>query len=125
MVAMQWLALILWLLIAPVGMLLGVFALSTPGAALQAPAVVAGLGLTVVYLITDSPAAAWGGFAAAVLAFVTTGAAGAWLVSGDREVSAAGQTAEETQAAIAGWQLPLLVVVSLAMLLVALDLVVA
>jgi hypothetical protein len=60
-----------------------------------------------------------------VVGIVADSIAAAWLVSGDRSVSSAGQPAEELQAALTGLQLPLFGAVACMSLLVALDLVTA
>jgi hypothetical protein len=94
---MEWVALVLWLLIAGLAMALGAGAIAQLAFGVQAPAVLGALALTVVFIATGVAALA-----------VAVGAA--WIVSGDRPVSHLGQTHEETLAAIAGIELPLLVV---------------
>lgn len=122
---MEWLAVITWLVIAAIGVVLGRWTLSTPGAGLAALASVGGFALTVLFIVTGSLATVWVAFGLSVLGIVAASIAAAWLVSGDREVSSAGQPAEELQAALTGLQLPLLAAVACMSLLVALDLVTA
>jgi hypothetical protein len=124
-VRMEWLALLVWLLLAGMGLAMGIGALSTPGAGLVPLAAVGGLATTVVFIITSSFVWAWIAFGLAVLGIIATSVAAAFLVSSDRGISAAGQTGEEIQAAVAGIALPLFGTVVCMSLLVALDLVTA
>jgi len=73
----------------------------------QAPAVFAAFGLVLAFIIFGAAEwMAWAAFGCAVVAAIAVGSA--WLVSDDRLVSHIGQGAEETLAAVAGLQLPLL-----------------
>ena len=121
--AMEWVALVLWLTIAGLAMALGAGAIAQLAFGVQAPAVLAALALTVVFIVTDGTEwVAWAALGCTVVAALAVAVGAAWVVSGDRSVSYIGQTHEETLAAIAGIELPLLMVMILIHLGVALGL---
>ena len=108
---MEWLALVLWLMIAGLALPLGTGAIAQLAFGVQAPAVLGALGLCAVFIVTDGTEwVAWAATGCAVVAALAVAVGAAWIVSGDRQVSHIGQTHEETLAAIAGIELPLLVV---------------
>jgi hypothetical protein len=110
---MEWLALIIWIVIALLALPLGAFALSgLVGLGLQAAAVGAGTVLCALYIILDGPRwAAWLTVAMAVVALLSCVQGAAQLTSDSRTPSADTQGAEETAAGLLGVEIPLLVVV--------------
>lgn len=117
---MEWLALILWVLVAMVALPLGRHALTEhPALGLQAMAGLGGLALCVLFLATDRPPLlAWAAVALGVLGGLAVAVAAYWLVSDNRYVSAAGEGAEEIDAlltAVAGPLFAIAVVFSIPM----------
>jgi hypothetical protein len=107
---MEWVALMVWVVIALLALPVAFGALSgAPGLALQAVAAIGGLVFVALFIILDGPA--WTGWMAVGLAVVGIAAdlAGAErLLSDDRSVSADLQGMEELEAGLLGVQLPLL-----------------
>ena len=119
---MEWLALVLWLMIAGLALPLGLGAIAQLAFGVQAPAVLGALGLSIVFIATGGEDwIAWAAFGCAVVAALAVAVGAAWVVSGDRPVSHLGQTHEETLAAIAGIELPLVLTGVAINLLVALG----
>lgn len=117
---MEWVSLFLWGLIALVALPLGLGAIANPLLGLQALAVLGGLGMSVLWVFgIGTEDTAWIAFACAAVGLLATWMAGAWIVTGDREVSRVGQSGEEMLAALVGLEAPLLAVVGLLMLLLA------
>jgi hypothetical protein len=119
---MEWLAVILWALVAGLAAPLGA------GAAMGAPALglgplagIGGLALTVLFILFGGAALAWGAFALAVLGAISVWAGAASLTSADRSVSWANGVGEETVALVAGAAAPLFAVEAGVALLVALS----
>jgi hypothetical protein len=106
---MEWLALVIWLLVAAIGAPLAITGLFvSPALALQALLGVGGLALCVLYIaLGGGSALAWGSAAAAGLGVLAVLAGTAALVSDSRHGRGAGQTAEEVAASLAGVQLGL------------------
>jgi hypothetical protein len=124
---MQWLALILWALLAALALPLGAGSLQGRASlALQALAAVGGLALLIVYLLAGEPSTpAWIACGLALLGLLAMAFAVAGLTS-DRPAPVAAasqrtQTLEELAATLSGAQLPLFGVAALATLLVALG----
>jgi len=122
---MEWVALMVWILIALLAMPVALGALSgAPGLALQAVAAIGGLVFCALFIILDGPR--WTGWLAVGLA-VAGIIADLWgtehLLSDDRPVSADLQPVEELEAGILGVQLPLFGVALLCSLCLGVDLV--
>ena len=124
---MQWLAVIIWALLAALALPLGAGSLQGRASlALQALAAVGGLALLIVYLLAgEHSAPAWIACGLAVLGLLAMAFAVAGLTS-DRPAPVAAasprtQTLEELAASLSGAQLPLFAVAALATLLVALG----
>lgn len=120
---MEWIGLLLWVLAVAVALPLGRNALGeTPLLGLQAMAAGGGLALCVLFLIADRPAfLAWASAACGVVATIAVAGAAAWLTDDRRSVSAAGQHAEEIDAALAPWALALLACATFTSAMMALD----
>jgi hypothetical protein len=108
----EWLALVVWVVIALLALPLGAFALAgLVGLGVQAAAVGAGTAFCALYIIFDGPRwAAWLTVAMAAVALVSCVQGAAQLTSGDRPASADTQGAEETAAGLLGVEIPLLMV---------------
>jgi hypothetical protein len=122
---MEWVALMVWIVIALLALPVAFGALSgAPGLALEAVASIGGLVFVALFIILDGPR--WTGWMAVGLAVVGIAAAlsGAErLLSDDRPVSADLQGMEELEAGLLGVQLPLFGVVLLCSLCLGLHLV--
>jgi hypothetical protein len=122
---MEWVALMVWIVIALLALPVAFGALSgAPGLALEAVASIGGLVFVALFIILDGPR--WTGWMAVGLAVVGIVAAlsGAErLLSDDRSVSADLQGMEELEAGLLGVQLPLFGVVLLCSLCLGLHLV--
>ncbi|HEV7493375.1 hypothetical protein [Baekduia sp.] len=122
---MEWVALMVWIVIALLAMPVALGALSgAPGLALQAVAAIGGLVFVALFIILDGPL--WTGWMAVGLAVLGI-VAGLWgaerLLSDDRSVSADLQGIEELEAGILGVQLPLFGVALLCSLCLGVNLV--
>jgi hypothetical protein len=122
---MEWVALMVWIVIALLAMPVALGALSgAPGLALQAVAAIGGLVFVALFIVLDGPL--WTGWMAVGLAVlgIVTGLWGAErLLSDDRSVSADLQGIEELEAGILGVQLPLFGVALLCSLCLGVNLV--
>src|SRR4051812_39560900 len=106
---MEWIAVVLWALIVGLAFPLGLAAIAHPAFGLQVPAALASLGFVVAFIVFGGDEwMAWVALACSVLAAIAVAVGSTWLVSGDRSVSHIGQRAEETLAAVAGLELPLI-----------------
>jgi hypothetical protein len=106
---MEWLALVVWLLVAGIGAPLAITGvLVSPALGVQALAGVGGLALCVLYIVLGGGAAlAWGSAAVAAVGVLAVLVGTAALVSDSRYGRGAGQTAEEVAASLAGAQVGL------------------
>ena len=114
---MEILALVLWLILAPMGLVLLPVAVTAPGAAIAALAAMTGVVFAVLWIVLD--AAEWTGwvqFGLAVAGMIGGGLAVSTLVD-DRSIS--GSALEETGAAVLGLALPFYAVLILTTLLMA------
>jgi hypothetical protein len=119
---MEWLAVILWAVVAGLAAPLGAgAAMGAPGLGLGPLAGIGGLALTVLFILFGGAALAWGAFALAVLGAISVWAGAASLTSADRAVSWANGVGEETVALLAGAAAPLFAVEAGVALLVALN----
>ena len=113
---MEFLALLIWLLLAGLGMLLLPVAITMPGAGLAALAALAGTAVCVLWIALDAPGwTGWAQLGLAVLGIVGAGVAAGQIVD-DRWIT--GSAIEEVGAAALGLALPFygtLVVVTLLM----------
>jgi hypothetical protein len=109
---MEWVALMVWIVVALLALPVGAGALSgIPGLALQAAAAIGGLVFCALFIILDGPE--WTGWIAVGLAVagIVAGLSGAErLLSDDRPASADLQGLEELEAGLLGVEIPLLVV---------------
>jgi hypothetical protein len=122
---MEWVALMVWILIAALAVPVALGALSgAPGLGLQVVAAIGGLALCALFIILDGPR--WAGWLTAAMA-VAGVLADVWgaeaLLSDERAVSADLQGAEELEAGLLGVQLPLFGVALLCSLCLGVDLV--
>jgi hypothetical protein len=122
---MQWVALMVWILIAALAVPVALGALSgAPGLGLQVVAAIGGLALCALFIILDGPR--WAGWLTVAMAVVGV-LADVWgaeaLLSDERAVSADLQGAEELEAGLLGVQLPLFGVALLCSLCLGVDLV--
>jgi hypothetical protein len=106
---MEWVALMVWILIAALAVPVALGALSgAPGLGLQVVAAIGGLALCALFIILDGPR--WAGWLTVAMA-VAGVLADVWgaeaLLSDERAVSADLQGAEELEAGLLGVQLPL------------------
>jgi hypothetical protein len=106
---MEWLALVVWLLVAGIGAPLAITGvLVSPALGVQALAGVGGLALCVLYIVLGGGAAlAWGSAAVAAVGVLAVLVGTAALVSDSRHGRGAGQAAEEVAASLAGAQVGL------------------
>jgi hypothetical protein len=106
---MEWLALVVWIILAAVGIpLAALVGVAFPTLGLQAVAVGAGFALCVLFIaLADGSALLWCGVGVAMVGIVAVAIGSARLTSGDRSVSVVGQSAEEHAALLAGIQGPL------------------
>jgi hypothetical protein len=115
----EFLALLIWLLLAGAGTILAPFAVTTPGAGLSFLAAGGGLTVCVLYIVLDAPLwAGWVQLGLAALGILGAGLAAAQLLD-DRVVS--GSVGEEVQAGVVGLQLPFYFAVTFVTLLIALQ----
>jgi hypothetical protein len=120
---MEWVALVVWVLVAAVGLPLGQGALVSPALGLQALTSLGGLVLIALFIISDGRVGfAWGSLACGVVGTIALTVGAARLISEERPVSAAGVRAEEIDAFLAGLQAGLYPTVTLLTLPVALKL---
>jgi hypothetical protein len=122
---MEWVALMVWILVAALALPVALGALSgAPGLGLQVVVAVGGLALCALFIILDGPR--WAGWLTVAMAVVGV-LADVWgaeaLLSDERSVSADLQGAEELEAGLLGVQLPLFGVALLCSLCLGLDLV--
>jgi hypothetical protein len=122
---MEWVALMVWIMIALLAVPVALGALSgAPGLALQVVAAFSGLVFVALFIILDGPL--WAGWLAVGLAVVGI-VADLWgaerLLSDERSVSADLQGAEELEAGLLGVQLPLFGVALLCSLCLGVNLV--
>jgi hypothetical protein len=122
---MEWVALMVWIVIAMLALPVTAGALSgAPGLVLQSVAAIGGLVFVALFIILDGPR--WTGWLAVGLAVVGI-VADVWgadrLLSDDRPASADLQGAEELAAGLLGVQLPLFGVAFLCTLCLGVDLV--
>jgi hypothetical protein len=110
---MEWLALVIWVVIAMIALPLGGLALTgLVGLGLQAAAVGAGVVFCALYIILDGPGwAGWLTVAMAAVAILAAVQGAAQLTSSERSVSADTQGAEELASGLLGVEIPLLLVV--------------
>lgn len=122
---MEWVALMVWIVIALLAMPVALGALSgAPGLALQAVAAIGGLAFVALFIILDGPLwAGWLAVGLAVLGIVADLWGAERLLSDDRSVSADLQAAEELEAGLLGVQLPLFGVALLCSLCLGVNLV--
>jgi hypothetical protein len=108
----EWLALVVWIVIALIALPIGAFALAgLVGLGLQAAAVGAGTVFSALYIIFDGPRwAGWLTVAMAAVALVASVQGAAQLTSGDRPASADTQDAEELASGLLGVEIPMLFV---------------
>lgn len=107
---MAWIALLIFLLLAPMATYALVGAFSTPGAIGQLLAGTGGFVLVVLFLILGgSKLVGWLLVGACVIGLLSTFVATAWLVRDDRDVGLGGPAHDETQALFAGMEWPLFV----------------
>jgi hypothetical protein len=122
---MEWVALMVWIVIALMALPVALGALSgAPGLALQAVAAIGGLVFVALFIILDGPV--WTGWVAvglAVLGIVADLWGAERLLSDNRPVSADLQGVEELEAGILGVQLPLFGVALLCSLCLGVNLV--
>jgi hypothetical protein len=106
---MEWIAVITFGLVAVLGLMLARGAPDYPALGLQAVAAVGGLALCIVFLaFGGSKGVAWGAFAAGVVGVLCVAFGAAWLESDEHTVrSDSQQRHQETEASIAGVELPL------------------
>jgi hypothetical protein len=117
---MEWVSLILWGVMASIALPLGLGAIANPLLGVQALAVLGGLGMSVLWMFgIGAEATAWIAVACATIGVLAAWTAGAWIVTGDREVSRVGQSGEEMLAGLIGLEVPLLIAVGLFMVLLA------
>ena len=101
---MEFLALILWLTIAGMGLVLLPLAITVPGAGLAALAAMGGTAVCVLWIVLDAPEwTGWAQLGLAALGIVGGGLAAAQLVDA-RSIS--GSALEEAGAAVLGLALP-------------------
>jgi hypothetical protein len=122
--AMEWLALVTWIVVAAIALPLGRHALDENSMlGLQALAGAGGLALCVVFLAAGRLSViAWGAVALGAIGTVAVLAVALWLASDRRPVSRAGQDAEEIDALLAAIVGPLFAGAALFSLFMALDL---
>ena len=116
---MEFLALLIWLLLAGTGAILAPFAFTTPGAGIAALAAFGGTAACALFIVLDAPE--WAGWAQLGLALL--GILGATLaaaqLSDERVIS--GSVAEEVQAGVVGLALPFFCTVTFVTFLIALE----
>jgi hypothetical protein len=122
---MEWLALMVWIVIALLALPVALGALSGAlGLGLQAVAAIGGLVFVALFIILDGPL--WAGWLAVAMAAAGV-IADLWgaeaLLSDSRGVSAELQDAEELEAGLLGVQLPLFIVALLCSICLGIDLV--
>jgi glucan phosphoethanolaminetransferase (alkaline phosphatase superfamily) len=106
---MEWVAIVLWALIVGLAFPLGAAAIAHPAFGIQVLAVLASFGFIIAFIVFGGDEwMAWAALACSVVAAIAVAAGSTWLVSGDRSVSHLGQRVEETLAAVAGLELPLI-----------------
>lgn len=106
---MEFLALLIWLLLGGLATVLAPFALTTPGNALAAGGVFAGVAGSILYIVLGAPDwAAWLQVGAAAVGLLGGTFATAQLVNGD---NLTGGTGEEIEASALGLLLPFLATV--------------
>jgi hypothetical protein len=120
---MDWIAVFTFGAVALLSLGLARGAASNPMLGVQAVAATAGLALCVLFLaVGGSTALAWGAFAASAVGVLAVLASVAWLTSDRHAVAnASEQSHEETEAEIAGIELPLFVLAATFALLTALG----
>ena len=119
---MEWLAVILWALVAGLAGPVGAGALmGAPSLGLGPLAGIGGLVCCVLFMITGTDALAWIAFGLAILGAICVWLGAARLIDANRPVSWAHGVGEETIALLCGAAAPLFVVEAGVALLVALD----
>jgi hypothetical protein len=115
----EFLALLIWLLLAGTGAVLGPFAFMVPGSGLSALAGLGGMTACILFIVLGAPDwAAWAQVGLALLGILGATLAAAQL-SNDRVIS--GSVGEELQAGVVGLQLPIYCAVMFVTLLTALQ----
>src|SRR6476660_5883757 len=110
---MEWVAIIIWFLLVNLSLPRGFRAITTAWGGPTLLAAGTGFALCALFIILGgSQVVAWATVAFGVLGFICAGLAAAWLTSGDRSVSPAGQGSEELQATMTGALVPLFAVVT-------------
>jgi hypothetical protein len=116
---MEFLALLIWLLLAGMGVVFVPFVFTTPGAGLSLLAAGGGLTASVLYIVLDAPLwAGWVQLGMALLGILGAGLAAAQL-SDERVIS--GSEGEALVAGVVGLQLPFYCAVTFVTLLIALQ----
>ena len=111
--SMEWVAVVIWFMIVNFSLPLGFRAVTTAWGGPTMLAAGTGFALCALFIILGgSQLVAWGTVAFGVLGFFAAAFAAAWLTSGYRTVSPAGQGSEELQATMAGVLVPLFAVVT-------------
>lgn len=116
---MEFLALLIWLLLAGIGVFVLPLAITVPGTGLAALAAFGGTAACILWIVLDAPS--WTGWAQLGLAFlgIVGGGLGAAQLLDDR--SGTGSAVEELGAAALGLQLPFYGAVACVTLLMALQ----
>jgi len=115
--AIEFLALLIWLLLAGTAAVVAPFAVISLGAGIAALAAFGGTAASVLYIILDAPDwAGWAQLGLALLGILGATVAAAWL-SDDRVIS--GSAAEGLMAGAVGVQLPFFLAVTFVTLLIA------
>lgn len=109
-----------WVLVTALALPLGGGASAAPVLGVTPLAALAGLGLTVLFVVDGASTVAWIAFGAAVFGFATVAIGSVLLVTNDRPTGS-GLPAEETSAMLAGIVLPFYAVVAVLALMMALG----
>lgn len=116
---MEFLALVIWLMLAGMAAIIAPFAFATPGAGLAALGAFGGTAACVLFIALGAPLwTAWTQLGLALVGILGTTLAVAQL-SNDRVIS--GSTAEEVQAGVLGLALPFYFAVTFVVLLMAFE----
>ena len=117
--AMEFLALLTWLVLGTSALMLLPFAVTTPGAGLAALGALGGLAACVLFIVLGAPNwAGWTQLGMALLGIAGAALAAAWLCDAR---NASGSAAQEVQAAVVGLQLPFFGAVGVFSLLIAVQ----
>lgn len=121
---MEWAALLTWALVAPIGMFIAMRAAAIiPSLGVQAVAAATALVLSLLFVVLgdEPPALEWAAFGVGLAGFTAVTAGGARLMVDDRDVSPAGQAAEEVAALLTPAQIALYATAAFFTLLAALG----